>query len=400
VKLLILSQHFWPEAFRINEVAAALVQQGVEVTVLTGQPNYPEGKLFPGYRAWGLQCERHADGYDIVRVPLYPRGSGGARRLVLNYLSFIASGALLGAWQLRGRRIDVVFVYATSPILQALAALWLGFVKRAKVVTWVQDLWPDSLAITGYVRSPRLLAAVAGVTRFIYRRCDRLLVQSLAFVAPVEAMAGGTPVAVHENPGDRDAPMLPLPEALRVPEGSFTLVFAGNLGRVQALETVLLAAEQAGDGLVWMLVGSGALSDWLAAEVQRRGLGRRVLLPGRFDAALMPALFAQADALLVTLNRAPALAQVVPSKIQAYLAAGRPILGGLDGEGARVLREAGAGIAVPAEDAAALAAAAQDLRAMSAAQRAALGEAGRRFFETHYEPMQSARRLLAQLQEA
>lgn len=400
MKLLILSQHYWPESFRINEVVAALVEAGAEVTVLTGQPNYPEGQVFPGYRAWGLQRERHADGYEILRVPLVPRGSGGALRLAANYLSFIVSASLLGLWQLRGRRVDLVFVYATSPILQALAALVIGFVKRAKVVTWVQDLWPDSLLVTGYVRNPHLLAAVATVTRFIYRRCDRLLVQSAAFVAPVATMAGGTAVAVHENPGDRELPPLPLPPALQPQSGAFNIVFAGNLGTVQALETVLDAAAQAGEGFVWWLVGSGARSDWLEAEVRRRGLQQCVRLPGRFDAALMPALFAAADALLVTLNRAPALAQVVPSKMQSYLAAGRPVLAGLDGEGARVLREAQAGLAVPAEDAAALAKAARDLRAASPEQLAALGRAGRQYFETHYEPMQSARRLLEQLRQA
>jgi len=403
VKLLILSQHYWPESFRINEVAAALVRQGADVTVLTGQPNYPEGRPFPGYRAWGLQRETHADGYQILRVPLVPRGAAGpgaARRLVLNYLSFIVSAGLFGLWQLRGRRVDTVFVYATSPILQALAALWIAFFKRARVVTWVQDLWPDSLVITGYVRNPRLLAAVAAVTRFIYRRCDRLLVQSQAFVQPVSEMAGTTPVAVHENPGDRDAPLLPLPAALQPPADRFTLVFAGNLGTVQALDTLLAAAEQAGPDLCWLLVGSGARADWLADEVRRRGLQDRVRLPGRFAPELMPALFARADALLVSLNRAPALAQVVPSKIQAYLAAGRPILAALDGEGARVVREAGAGLVVPAEDAAGLAQAARRLQAMAAGERAALGLAGRRYFETHYEPDASARSLLQQLRLA
>ncbi|WP_374660393.1 glycosyltransferase family 4 protein [Inhella sp.] len=404
MRLLIVSQHFWPESFRINEVAAALVAQGVELTVLTGQPNYPEGQVFSGYRAFNWGCERHADGYDIVRVPLSPRGPAGrgaARRLVLNYLSFIASASLFGPWLLRGRRFDTVFVYATSPILQALPALWLGWLQRAAVVTWVQDLWPASLQITGYVRNARLLAAVAAVTRFIYRRNDRLLVQSPAFLPEVRAMAGGTPVAVHENPGDREpAQQVALPEALRPQAGRFNLVFAGNLGTVQALETVLDAAELAGPGLLWWLVGSGARSAWLAEQVAQRGLQDRVRLPGRFEAACMPALFAAADALLVTLNRAPALAQVVPSKMQAYLAAGRPILASLDGEGERVLREADAGLAVPAEDAQQLAAAALRLSAMPAAERERLGGNGRRYFDTHYEPMESARQLLEQLREA
>lgn len=400
MRLLIVSQHHWPESFRINEVAAALVAQGAEVTVLTGQPNYPEGRVFAGYRAFAWGRERHAEGYDIVRVPLYPRGPGGARRLVLNYLSFVVSAGLLGPWLLRARPFDAVFVYATSPILQALPALFIGWLKRAPVVTWVQDLWPASLQVTGYVSNERLLAAVAAVTRFIYRRNDRLLVQSPAFLPEVRAMAGGTPVAVHENPGDRDQAPAALPAALRMEPGRFNLVFAGNLGTVQALDTVLDAAAQAGPGLCWWLVGSGARSAWLAEQVQARGLQERVRLPGRFEASCMPALFAAADALLVSLNRAPALAQVVPSKMQSYLAAGRPILASLDGEGERVLREADAGLAVPAQNALQLAAAALRLAAMPLAERERLGANGRRYFETHYEPMESARQLLQQLREA
>lgn len=211
--VLVLSQHYWPETFRINEITDSLRECGCDVSVLTGQPNYPDGAIFDGYRAGGWGEQTHPGGYPIFRVPLLPRGGGKALQLVGNYLSFVVTASLLGPWLLRRRRVDVVFVYGTSPILQAIAAIVVARIKGAALVTWVQDLWPQSLEVTGYVRNPRLLASVAALVRWIYRRCDLLLVQSQAFVPTVRAMAGGVPVEVHPNPGeaafDRAAPSGP-----------------------------------------------------------------------------------------------------------------------------------------------------------------------------------------------
>lgn len=394
MKLLVLSQHYWPETFRITEVVRSLRLRGVEVSVLTGQPNYPDGQVFHGHRAWSAGCTVHG-GTPIYRVPLVPRGQGGALRLVLNYLSFIASACTIGAWLLRRERFDVVFVYATSPLLQAIAAVWIGWLKGARVITWVQDLWPDSLEATGYVRSPQLLGAVAALVRWIYRHNDLLLAQSPAFVEAVQRMAGATPVVYHPNPGDAAVakPAYDTQPALRLTPG-FNIVFTGNLGTVQAFETVLDAAEQLREkaDVRWILVGSGSRSAWLAEETRRRGLAC-VELPGRFDPGAMPGIYAQASALLVSLVRSPIMSRTVPSKLQAYLAAGRPIVASMDGEGARVVDEAGAGVTCPAEDAQALAAAVLHLRAMDAAERERLGTNARLYFARHFDPDRLAERL-------
>ena len=149
MRVLIVSQYFWPEGFRINDIAKTLAEKGVEVEVLTGKPNYPGGDIFAGYRSWG--CRRETQhGIDIHRVPLLARGRGGWR-LALHYLSFVLSGLLFAPWLLRGKRFDVIFVYAPSPILQAIPAIFLGRLKVCPVVVWVQDLWPESLSATGYV---------------------------------------------------------------------------------------------------------------------------------------------------------------------------------------------------------------------------------------------------------
>lgn len=387
MRVLVLSQYYWPETFRITEVVGELRDAGVEVAVLTGQPNYPDGEVFTGYSAMSTRHEVH-EGTRIWRVPLFPRGRGSALRLFGNYLSFIVAAACVGPWLLRRERFDVVLVYAPSPILQAIPAVLIAGLKRARLVTWVQDLWPESLEVTGFVRNRRALAMVAAVVKWIYRRNDLLVVQSPAFVTSVRRLAGHTPIAYFPNPGERPVPAFQPPEPpLLVLGDGFTVAFAGNLGSVQALDTVLAAAAELRDlpDLRFVLIGSGSRSDWLRAEVERLALNN-VVLPGRFPPAAMPAILQQASVLLVSLAKQPILAQTVPSKLQAYLAAGRPILASLDGEGARVVMEADAGLATPAEDASALAAAVRQLYASTPAERQAMGARARAYYDRNYDP--------------
>ena len=396
MKVLVLSQYFWPESFRINEVVESLRCAGCHITVLTGQPNYPLGEVFDGYHAGGIKVQQHELGYSIYRVPLVPRGRGGAIGLVANYLSFVLSASVLGPWLLRKQRFDVVFVYAPSPIIQAIPGVWLAFIKRAKLITWVQDLWPQSLEATGFVRNRRVLDTVALVVRWIYRRCDLLLVQSQAFISPVKAMAGKTPVQYHPNPGElafSQAATTVSPPALVLAPG-FNVVFAGNLGTVQALETVLDAAEMLlpHADVRMVLVGSGSRSAWLQQEVIRRQLVN-VQLAGRFLPEAMPGILAQASVLLVSLMRSPIMSQTVPSKVQAYLAAGKPIIASLDGEGARVLNESGAGVSCPAEDAAALVKAVLQLKATPHPELQRMGEAGHTYYKRYFDPTALAAKL-------
>ena len=385
MRILVLSQHFWPETFRVTDVVRALVQSGHDVRVLTGQPNYPMGRTFAHYRACarGIQM---MGGVPVYRVPLVPRGRGGAIRLVLNYCSFIVSASLFGPRDLPERKLDIVFVYATSPLIQAIAGVVLARAKRAKLVVWVQDLWPESLAAMGFVTSPLLLGVVARAVRWIYARTDLILVQGKSFIGPVGALAPGRRIEVLENPGDASpSEAAEAAPVLRLAPG-FNIVFAGNFGAAQALGTVLDAAEQLRDlhDLRFVLIGSGRDGPRLAAEIARRGL-HNVEMPGRFPPEEMPAILAQASALLVTLARAPIFALTVPSKLPVYLAAGSPVIAALDGEGARVIAEAGAGLSVPAEDAAALSSAVRTLYATSAEDRAAMGRRGRDYYDRHYD---------------
>jgi glycosyltransferase involved in cell wall biosynthesis len=387
MRLLVVSQYFWPESFRINDVAASLAGRGVHVDVLTGKPNYPEGSIFAGYRAGGVTTEQW-EGARVLRVPLIPRGKSGALGLVSNYLSFIASASFAGPWLLRKSRPQAILVYCLSPLLQALPALLLGRIKNAPVILWIQDLWPESLEATGYVSNRWVLAAVRSVVRFIYRRADLILISSQPFAEQIRSLVPESRIIYYPNSVDAafcdpDAGAKP---DLPVLDQGFSVVFAGNVGSAQAMEVIVdAAAILAGQPEIRLVVlGSGSRLDWMRKQVAERRL-ENVHLAGRFPVAAMPYLLAKASALLVTLSNRPIFSATVPSKVQAYMAVGRPIVACLNGEGARLVQEARAGLSVPAEDARGLADAILRLYRMSPEERERLGANGRAYYHAHFD---------------
>jgi glycosyltransferase involved in cell wall biosynthesis len=386
LRVLIVSQYYWPENFRINDVAKTLVEKGIEVEVLTGKPNYPVGKVFDGYSGWGCQNEVH-DGIRINRIPLIPRSNGGLR-LALNYLCFILSGLLFSPWLLRSKKFDVIFVLGLSPILQAIPAIFLGWLKGYPVVLWVQDLWPESLLATGYVKNKYILKVVERVVRFIYRHVDLLLVQSEAFIEPVSALTFGTPVKYYPNSVDAS---FSAPTTVATPDvpglgQAFSVMFAGNIGTAQAVEVILEAATLLKDhsDIEFVVLGDGSRRAWMLQEVKNRNLSN-LHMPGRFPVETMPGFMRRASVLLVTLADQEIFAATVPNKIQAYMAVGRPIIACLRGEGSRLVVEAKAGLAVPAEDAVGLADAVLKLHGMSVLERELIGLQGQAYFRTHFD---------------
>lgn len=403
MKLLILSQYFNPENFIINDIVRTLLAQGHEVVVATGKPNYPDGQVYPGYRAWGCQRERYLGKVDVLRVPLWPRGKGDAKNMLLNYLSFAGAGLFFFPWLLRGREFDAILVYAPSPITQAIPAIFLKWLKKAPLSVWVQDLWPESLAATGFVKNRYLLRMTGWLVRSIYACSDQLLVQSHAFIESVAAYATRRKIVYYPNSVDVQSPQesKPIPgELVSVLENHFCVVFAGNLGTAQALDTLVQAAIQLrdNDDIRLVLIGSGSRLDWLREQKQLHKLSNLVL-PGRFPIESMSEIFTRSSALLVSLNDEHIFAQTIPSKIQAYLAAGKPVIACLNGEGARVVQEAGAGLSCPAEQAPALVAAIRRMQSLSDLERAAMGRSGRAYFEQNFEMTRQVRRLVELLQK-
>lgn len=380
MRILIVSQYFWPENFRVNDLTQELVKRGHSVTVLTGIPNYPAGKVFDAFKT-DRKAFGHYAGAKVFRVPMLARGNGSLR-LLLNYLSFVLGACFFAPWRLRGYSFDIVFVFEPSPVTVGIPAVMLGRLKQAPVVFWALDLWPETLAAVGAVRSPKVLAAIGCLVGFIYNRCALVLGQSRGFLENI-AQYCADPSKIRYFPSWaedvfsqdelRPAPEVPLKE------GSFNVLFAGNVGDSQDFPAVLNAVESLkhNPAIRWLIVGDGRMTDWLRAEVVRRGLEQCFLLLGRFPVERMPSFYAQADALLVSLKRDPVFSLTIPGKVQSYLMAGLPLLGMLDGEGANVIRSAEAGLVCPAGDAAGLAQSVLQLAAMTRVERLRLGSNGR-----------------------
>ena len=403
MKILIVSQYFWPENFRINDLTQELVKRGHSVTVLTGIPNYPAGQVFDAYQH-NSKAFGHYGGAAVLRVPMLARGRGSVR-LFLNYLSFVVGACVLGPWRLRGKQADVIFVFEPSPVTVGLPAVLLGRIKRAPVVFWALDLWPETLAAIGAVRSPRVLGWVGQLVRFIYERCTLVLGQSRGFLESIAKYCSDTqkiryfPSWAEEVFQETD--LTPAPE-VPVQSGVFNVLFAGNIGEAQDLPAVLRAAESLKHNatISWLVVGDGRKSDWLRDEIEKRDLRDSVLLLGRFPVERMPSFYAHADALLVSLKKDPVFSMTIPGKVQSYLMAGVPLVGMLDGEGSRVITKANAGLVCGAGDSDGLATVVLAMAAMNAEQRQQMGRNGRAFAREEFDRGLLMDRLEALLHES
>ena len=387
MRILIVTQYFWPETFRINELVEMFVEKGHDVTVLTGVPNYPSGQRFPDYASDPSRF-RHWKGAEVHRVPMTVRGTGRLG-LVVNYATFALSASVLGPWKLRRKHFDVIFAYEPSPITVGIPAMILRFLKRAPSCLWILDLWPETPHALGMLNNKWLYRATQLGVRQIYRATDLLLVQSPGFDRAVRKYAPKN-AAIRYFPSWADAVFdgpLPCP-APEVPvlEDSFSVLFAGNIGEAQDFESILRAAELLKDrpDIRFLVVGDGRQLEWVTREIEFRGLASSVLLLGRHPVERMPEFFAHADALLVTLRADPVFSATIPAKVQAYMAAGIPIVGLLDGEGADAVRRWECGLIASSGDAQGLADAITKLADAPVPQRRNMGDNGRRGAETEF----------------
>ncbi|MGC4099093.1 MAG: glycosyltransferase family 4 protein [Nitrospira sp.] len=370
-------------------MALGLKEKGHTVTVLTGQPNYPGGQFFPGYGLVAKAEERY-EGIRILRVPLIPRGNGGSLQLFGNFCSFALSACLFGPWRCRDI-YDVILVFEPSPVTVGIPAVLLKKLRGTPILFWVQDLWPESLSATGATDSKWILRPVESLVRWIYRHCDKILVQSEAFMEPIERL-GVKREKIAYFPNSAEAFYRPFSleeetsEYDKLPRG-FRVMFGGNIGKAQGFETIVGAAELLKDrtDIHWIIVGDGRMLSWVRDEVRRRSLDQTVHLLGRFAAEEMPRYFALADVLLVTLRSQPIFSLTIPAKVQSYLACGKPIIATLEGEGARIIQEAGAGLTAKPEDSRALADTVLAMYRTPAETRMMMGRNGRVYFETHFE---------------
>ena len=384
--ILIVTQYFWPENFRINDLALGLLERGHQVTVLTGVPNYPEGSFFDGYGYLNKPQDYH--GVKVLRVPLIPRGNGGGLRLALNYISFAVSASIAAPFACK-EKYDLIFVFQISPITSALPALLLKKIRTIPILFWVQDLWPESLSATGAVKSKQVLGMVAHLVKFIYQRCDKILIQAKYFSDSI-VFYGGEKELIEYFPNSAESLFSSIsadPTYIPPLPNGFKIMFAGNIGAAQDFETIISAVEKLKyyHDIHWVIVGDGRMREWAEEEAKKRGLSANIHFIGRFPLEAMPAFFSKADVMLVTLRKEPIFAITIPCKIQSYLACCKPIIAALDGEGANVIEESGAGFVCPSGASAELAQAVLKMYKTPKAEREKMGASGMAYYKANFD---------------
>jgi colanic acid biosynthesis glycosyl transferase WcaI len=383
MRILLLTQWFQPEPnFKGLPLAIALRESGHDVEVLTGFPNYPGGKLYQGYRLKLWQRET-MDGITVNRAVLYPSHDQSAIRRIFNYASFAVSSLILSFWI---KRPDVVYVYC-PPMTAAAGALALRMFRKVPYVIDVQDLWPDTLASTGMVRSGLVMRLVGAWSAFAMRHAAALVVLSPGFKRRLLERHVQCPIHVIPNwaPPEIEEQAKALPPKVASNETTLNILFAGNMGKAQALETVIGAAQRLirdAPMIRFTLIGGGVDAEALRAASHAAGTENMVFLTPR-PVTEMGSVFADADALLVHLRDDPLFSITIPSKTQAYLAMGRPILMGVRGDAADMVEAAGAGLTFTPENAESLADAAIALLMMSDEARAAMGYAASKYYRQH-----------------
>lgn len=395
-RILVVTQHFWPENFRINDIVEGFLQDGIAVDVLCGLPNYPKGEWFPGYSATG-PFEEEWHGARLYRCKEVPRRGNTSVNIFLNYVSWpwYAAHAL---HRLPGG-YDAVFCFNTSPVLMCWPAIRYAKKHHIPFTNYVLDIWPENLYSVLNVKNKALRAIAQGVSDALYKKADRLIAMSEPLQQRLCQRTGMPPQKVAVIPQYcEDFYAVPQPDAALQAQfgGRFNLVFTGTFTPAQSLETVITAVQDArsrgADMLHLLLVGDGMSRAALEAKVKELRAEDAVTFYGSVPATDIPKFTALADALIVCLSDSPDLGLTVPAKVASYMAAGKPVLASMDGAGNAAVAAAG-GLSSPACDAAALTDNLLALTRMDAAQRAAMGQSAKEYYLAHYRRSELLRKL-------
>ena len=387
-KILFVCQYFYPETFRGNDVAFHLAEEGHDVHVVTGIPNYPAGKFYPGY---GLFKKRHevVRGVKVTRLPIFPRGEGSKIMLMLNYFSFLVVGWIYMLFHAMFHKYDMVFCQQLSPVMMSAPAILYKKLRRVPLYTWVLDLWPESLTAAGGINNKYVLGFFNRFVKKEYKWSDKILTSSRSFDRSILEYGDYQDKIVYfPQWGDgvgsyARRPDFSLPA---IPDG-FVVMFAGAVGEAHGMECNMQAAllTKAHKDVHWVIVGDGRRLEWVQIFVKENGLEDTVHTLGRFPSETMPLFFEKADVMLVSLTDSPLFNLYAPAKISSYMASGKPIVACLNGEGGEVVRQAQCGWCVKAGDAEALAKLVIELSEMDKRSLKEKGANGRKYYDAYFD---------------
>lgn len=374
--ILVISQYFYPEQFRINDMCMEWVKRGYKVTVVTGIPNYPQGEFYKGY-GWFKRRRESWNGIDIIRIPLIARGHSSIG-LALNYLSFVVTGFFWSHFT--SLRADYVFTFEVSPMTQALLGVWYSRRRNIPNYLYVQDLWPENVEIVTGIHSKAILGPIGKMVDYIYKRCNTIFATSPSFVEDIKKRCSTADVQyLPQYAEDFYKPATRHPEQCEAapechPERSgaeskdlekrtFTIAFTGNIGKAQGLEILPKTAAllKGKVNVNFTIVGDGRNKAELLQQIEQNGVQDMFTMVGRVPPESIPGILAKCDAAFISFMDTPLFAKTIPAKLQSYMACGMPIVASACGETERIVTEAKCGVCAPIGDAEALAAAIVDL---------------------------------------
>lgn len=387
MKILVISQYFYPENLRINDICFSLNDMGHDITVLTGKPNYPKGKFYKNYNFFSRSFEL-INKIKVYRANLIPRGPGNGIMLSLNYLSFL----FFGFFKLISikKKFDIVFVYAPSPITVGYIGIIASWLYKAKSFLWVHDLWPESVKVAGGINNTFILKILDFMTRSIYFFYKNILVQSPAFKTYLLKQS------VPENkikyyPYYAESFYKKVEEDIEIkntlPEG-LKIIFAGNIGVSQNFDTIIEAiiiAKQKYKDINIIILGDGRDKIRIKQKIKDYNLDSNFHFLGSFPPERMPYFFASADALLISLKKSEIFSLTIPGKLQSYLACGKPIIGSIDGIVATIIKDAKCGFVSPSESPAMLAKSIINFYNLSESEKEKMGKNSLRYYSKHFD---------------
>lgn len=350
MRILVISQYFYPENFRINDLVFSLKKRGHYIEVLTGKPNYPKGEYFEGY-SWNRPSEEEIQGVKTYRSNLFLRKSGSGIRLFLNYFSFVFF-AFFKIFKINAK-FNKVFIYAPSPITVGFLGIIAAKRFKCKSYLWVHDLWPESVRVAGGISNRIILGSINIMTKMIYKYIDQILVQSPKFIDYIKKQIVKENKLIYYPYYAEDFYKVVKPKKPyldKFPKG-FNILFAGNIGVAQSFDTIVEAFERLKEYRINLVVlGDGRDKQRILEIIEKKGITDKFYFLGSYPPENMSEFFVCADALLITLKKADIFSYTIPGKLQSYLACAKPIIGALDGIGKEIIKDSKSGLYTNAEN--------------------------------------------------
>ncbi len=396
MRILVISQYFYPENFRINDICIGLKEKGHSVSVLTAKPNYPKGKFYEGYNFFNKSYEVY-QGIEIYRSPIIPRGTGTGIKLFINYISFVIFGILRVLFL--NKKFDKVFVYAPSPITVGYIGIISSIRFRAKSYIWVHDLWPESVKDAGGINNKFILHLIDLMTRNIYFFYNTILVQSPYFKNYLlKQKVSENKIIYYPYYAENFYKIVkPKKEIKSLFRDTLNIVFAGNIGVAQSFDTIIDAAiilKKTLSNFTFIIIGDGRDKKRVVSRINKLSLSDNFIFLGSYPPTYMSDFFACADALLVSLKDTEIFSLTIPGKLQSYLACGKPIIASLNGIGSKIIVESKSGLVSKSEDSRGLADSIIKFSNLNDSEREQYGLNARDYFEKEFERIRLLNRLI------